>query len=474
MADILEVNSLQVRTQVGFSPHELNKLQEINITFKLYTDTSTAGETDDIQHGINIKPICKEIISHVEGKKYALIEAIAEDVACICLHSGVNLRVDVKIEKPNAIRFSKFSAVTISRVLSDLPSYDVIISIGSNIEPAINVPVALRQISQRVGPISNISKCYQTPAIDSSCSEDKKGGSFYNVAVEVSTHFNQVKLKDELLMIEDDMGRVRDLNDKFAPRCIDLDISFHASSTPGSGAQTWIDVEDIKRFPHVAVPLSDIIPDFKSDATAGASILSLAQQLTKLHVPSDYFPQIELEIPEGEFGKIKTTDSCVNEPGVNLNDCIRQKASSNNENTADNKTVNIETPKSNVSTSSCNTTNVLSSCDTSKQSSNKVALITGGASKIGAHLSHRLHRNGYNVAIHYCNGKKVADDLTALLNDAREGSAIAVQADLSVSPGETSRQVVEQVVKQWGRLDVLVNNASVFYQTPISATDQEV
>ena len=89
--------------------------------------------------------------------------------------------------------------------------------------------------------------------------------------------------------IEKEMGRVRDMRNKFAPRCIDLDVSFYGS-TKGT---IWLDVEDMRRFAHVVVPISDIKPDLRINNTSGESVLSLAQKLTKLNNPSDYFPLIE-------------------------------------------------------------------------------------------------------------------------------------------------------------------------------------
>ena len=435
MKDILEVKRLQLRTEVGFSSHELNKLQEIEVSVKSYTDTSAAGESDKVQDGIDIKPICKDIIRQVQGNRYYLIEAIAQDVAYICLNRGSNLGVEVKVEKPGAIRFSKFSAVTITRTKSDMPVYDVIISIGSNIDPDTNVHEALRLASESVGRISKVSNWYQTPAIDSSHAADKQANKFYNLAVEVSTHYRKADLKDALLKIETDMGRVRDPKDKFAPRCIDLDVSFHPSAD-GRG-QVWLGVEDICKFPHVAVPISDIMPEYKSDATGGVTILSLAQQLTKLDMPSDYFPKVDRGIP----------DICKNvaEPDHEA-DSIS----------------NLKIP------------NGVAHATTAETPSRKTALITGGASKIGAHISQRLHNQGFNVAIHYCTKRETAHSLAENLNTDRAGSALVVQADLSVSAQQNCYSLVEEVIERWGRLDVVVNNASVFTHRSLDGTTEEV
>ena len=95
----------------------------------------------------------------------------------------------------------------------------------------------------------------------------------------------------------------------------------------------------------------------------------------------------------------------------------------------------------------------------------KVALVTGAARRIGAAIATRLHAEGANVAIHY---RGSADDATALaarLNAGRPGSAATFQADLL----DTGRlpALVGSVCDWRGRLDILVNNASSFYPTPL-------
>ena len=77
-----------------------------------------------------------------------------------------------------------------------------------------------------------------------------------------------------------------------------------------------------------------------------------------------------------------------------------------------------------------------------------------------------LHEHNYNVAIHYRGSAGDADALAAELNAQRPGSAITVQADLlDVAQLEL---MVADVVRQTGRLDVLINNASTFYSTPLA------
>ncbi|MDF0749680.1 pteridine reductase [Marinobacter sp. 71-i] len=93
-----------------------------------------------------------------------------------------------------------------------------------------------------------------------------------------------------------------------------------------------------------------------------------------------------------------------------------------------------------------------------------VVLITGAAHRLGAHIARHLHQRGWNLVIHYRSREIEASALRNELNNIRPDSAVIIQADLS-SPGQT-KILANQAVSAWGRLDGLVNNASVFYPTP--------
>ncbi len=92
-------------------------------------------------------------------------------------------------------------------------------------------------------------------------------------------------------------------------------------------------------------------------------------------------------------------------------------------------------------------------------------LITGAAKRIGASIARTLHENGANIAIHYRGSANDAEQLAAELNGARAGSAFTAQADLLDTPRLAG--LVDEVVAHTGRLDVLLNNASSFYPTPL-------
>jgi pteridine reductase len=97
----------------------------------------------------------------------------------------------------------------------------------------------------------------------------------------------------------------------------------------------------------------------------------------------------------------------------------------------------------------------------------KTVLITGGARRVGAEIARTLHASGARVAIHYRRSARDAQALAAELNAARRDSASTFAADLLDT--EALPRLIEAVLAACGRLDVLVNNASTFYATPVGS-----
>jgi pteridine reductase len=97
----------------------------------------------------------------------------------------------------------------------------------------------------------------------------------------------------------------------------------------------------------------------------------------------------------------------------------------------------------------------------------KVALITGGAKRVGAAIGRLLHASGASLMIHYRSSAGEARALQDELNAIRPDSVALIQADLLDVGGLPS--LVNQTVATFGGLDVLVNNASSFYPTPVGS-----
>jgi pteridine reductase len=93
------------------------------------------------------------------------------------------------------------------------------------------------------------------------------------------------------------------------------------------------------------------------------------------------------------------------------------------------------------------------------------ALVTGAAARIGAAIAEALHARGCDLLLHYNSNGSGAEALALRLNDIRPGSAHTAQADLSAQSGVDA--LAARVRDSFDGLDVLVNNASRFYPTPV-------
>lgn len=101
----------------------------------------------------------------------------------------------------------------------------------------------------------------------------------------------------------------------------------------------------------------------------------------------------------------------------------------------------------------------------------RVALITGGVHRIGAHTARTLHAAGMRLVLHYRSSREAAQELQAELNAIRPDSVVLVGADL-LDPA-TINSVIADARSAWKRLDVLINNASSFYPTPAGTVTEE-
>jgi len=100
----------------------------------------------------------------------------------------------------------------------------------------------------------------------------------------------------------------------------------------------------------------------------------------------------------------------------------------------------------------------------------KRALITGAARRIGATTTERLHEAGASVAIHYRSSDAGAKELRNRLNNVRPDSAEIFAADLHDTAGLSN--LIEAVTEWGGGLDILINNASAFYPTPMGSVSE--
>ncbi len=113
--DKVIIKDLLVRGIIGINDWERRLPQDILINVELFTDIHNAGMNDSIDDCINYSTVAKKIIAHSERIQRQTVEALASDIAGICLDQvGVD-HVMVRVEKPGAVRFARSVGVEIVR-----------------------------------------------------------------------------------------------------------------------------------------------------------------------------------------------------------------------------------------------------------------------------------------------------------------------------------------------------------------------
>ena len=268
--DKIHITDLLLRCIIGVNDWERTQKQDVLINVTLYADLSRPCQTDNLKGSIDYKEIKGKIIAMVEGSSFNLIERLANEIAKICLAHSPIKAVQVRVDKPGALRFAKSVGVEIFRPAmsilenrcrdsevergQNLMAEEAYIAVGSNIEPQDNILNALIALKTYV-TITAISNFYRTSPVGK-----REQPEFINGVVKIKTNFKPRLLKfDVLRNIEKCLGRVRSI-DKYTPRTIDLDLILYGSLV--------IDEPDfhlpdpiIRLYPFVAVPLLEIAPE---------------------------------------------------------------------------------------------------------------------------------------------------------------------------------------------------------------------
>ncbi len=116
---IVKIKNLRLRTVVGVYEWEKKKLQDVCINIQVTFDGTKAAATDDIEETIDYKVLRNQVIDHVQGNNFNLVEKIASDTANIALKLPLSKKVLVEVEKPGALRFTDSVSVIVERSNED-------------------------------------------------------------------------------------------------------------------------------------------------------------------------------------------------------------------------------------------------------------------------------------------------------------------------------------------------------------------
>src|SRR5512135_2075798 len=105
--DRIIISDLRARCIVGVNDDERREKQDVTVNISIYADLRKPGRTDRFEDAIDYRAIKKRVLGLIEESKFFLLEALAEAVANACLATPGIVKVQVRVDKPSALRFAK-------------------------------------------------------------------------------------------------------------------------------------------------------------------------------------------------------------------------------------------------------------------------------------------------------------------------------------------------------------------------------
>ncbi len=113
--DKVIIRNIHARGIIGINDWERQIPQDILINIDLYTVERPVGTADNISEAVDYRSVTKKVLNYAENAKRFTVEALAEDIAQICLEDERVLKTTVRVEKPGAVHFAKSVGVEIER-----------------------------------------------------------------------------------------------------------------------------------------------------------------------------------------------------------------------------------------------------------------------------------------------------------------------------------------------------------------------
>ncbi|CAN0599711.1 dihydroneopterin triphosphate 2'-epimerase [Marinobacter goseongensis] len=109
----VRIKNLLLRAYIGIKEEEINNQQDVLINVCLSYDGTNAINENDIAAALNYRTITKEIIRHVDGNRFALLERLTHEVLAIVMEHAAVTWAAVEIDKPHALRYAESVSVTL-------------------------------------------------------------------------------------------------------------------------------------------------------------------------------------------------------------------------------------------------------------------------------------------------------------------------------------------------------------------------
>jgi len=113
--DKIIIKNLLARGIIGVHDWERSRPQNILINITMFADTRRAAQTDSLKDCIDYSTMSKKLLAHAESVNRLTVEALANDLAAVCLEEQGVQKVIIRVEKPGAVRFAESVGVEIER-----------------------------------------------------------------------------------------------------------------------------------------------------------------------------------------------------------------------------------------------------------------------------------------------------------------------------------------------------------------------
>jgi FolB domain-containing protein len=117
--DRILISDLTTSCIIGINEAERHTKQEVVINLTVWADLGRAAQSDRFEDTLDYRAIKKRILALVEGSQFFLLEALAEAIAKVCLEHPLAEQVQVRVDKPLALRHARSVAVEINRSRRD-------------------------------------------------------------------------------------------------------------------------------------------------------------------------------------------------------------------------------------------------------------------------------------------------------------------------------------------------------------------
>ncbi|MDC1319424.1 dihydroneopterin triphosphate 2'-epimerase [Litorivicinus sp.] len=110
----IRIQDLRLRTFVGINEDEKKNRQDVVINIRIHYHAEKAVSFNAIDEALNYRTITKQVIAHVEGNRFLLLERMTDEVLALVMDDHKVMWADVTIEKPHALRFSDSVSISLS------------------------------------------------------------------------------------------------------------------------------------------------------------------------------------------------------------------------------------------------------------------------------------------------------------------------------------------------------------------------